>query len=131
MREERRFTVEIGSTSEKLPWVVEGGMGDRDLEVERELWPDLTGRVGIWTVRESLREEKLWDGQAMGGMALDNLRGLFVSERDVAGTMGLGTVLEEGGVGRDLSQGLVFCLRREGPKEEDVDAARRAGNEVR
>lgn len=106
-------------------------MGDRDLEVERELWPDLTGRVGIWTVRESLREEKLWDGQAMGGMALDNLRGLFVSERDVAGTMGLGTVLEEGGVGRDLSQGLVFCLRREGPKEEDVDAARRAGNEVR
>ena len=133
MREERRFTVEMGSTSEKLPWVVEGGMGDRDLEVEveRELWPDLTGRMGIWTVRESLREGRFWDGQVMGGMALDCLRGLVVSESDVAGTTGLGTVLEEGGVGRDFSQGLVFCLRREGLKEEDVDAARRPGNEVR
>lgn len=50
---------ESGSTSEKLPWVVGGGSGDRDLEVERELWPDLTGRIGIWTVRESLREGRL------------------------------------------------------------------------
>lgn len=131
MREERRLIVEIGSTSEKLPWVVAGGRGDRDLEVERELWPDLTGRMGIWTVRESLREERFWDGQAVGGMALDCLRGLAVSESDVAGTMGLGPALEEGGMGADFSQGLVFCLRREGLKEEDVDAARRPGDEVR
>lgn len=129
MREERRFTVEIGRTSEKLPCVVAGGRGDldREVEVERELWPDLTGRVGIWTVRESLREERLWDGQAVRGTALDCLRVLDVSEREVAGTMGLGTAL----VGADFSQGFVFCLRREGPKEEEADAARRPGNEVR
>ena len=86
--------------------------------------------MGIWTVRESLREERLWDGQVTGGMALDCLRGLVVSEREVAGTMGLGPALEEGGVGVDFSQGLVLCLRREGLKEE-VDAARRPGDEMR
>lgn len=59
MREERRLMEETGSTSEKLPCVVGGGRGDLDLEVERELWPDLTGRMGIWTVRESLREGRL------------------------------------------------------------------------
>lgn len=67
----------------------------------------------------------------MGGTALDCLRGLVVSEREVGGTTGLGTELEEGGVGADFSHGLVFCLRREGLKEEDVDAARRPGDEVR
>lgn len=68
-------------------------------------------------------------------MALDCLRGLAVwlaaSERVVAGTTGLGTALEEGGVGVDFSQGLVFCLRKEGPKEVEMDAGKRPGNEVR
>lgn len=81
-------------------------------------------------MRESLREERLWDGQAVGRIAFDCLRGLVVSEREVTGTTGLGTELEEG-VGTDLSQGLVFCLRREGLKEEEVDAARRPGDDVR
>lgn len=64
-------------------------------------------------------------------MAFDCLRGLAVSERDVAGTTGLGPALEEGGVGVDFSQGLVFCLRKEGLKEEEEDAASRPGDEVR
>lgn len=81
-------------------------------------------------MRESLREERDWDGQAVGGIALDCLRGLVVSESVVTGTTGLGPALEEG-VGADFSQGLVFCLRKEGLKEEDVDAARRPGDEVR
>lgn len=67
----------------------------------------------------------------MGGMALDCLRGLAVSEREVAGTTGLGPALDEGGVGVDFSQGFVFCLRREGLNEVEVDAARRPVDEVR
>lgn len=81
-------------------------------------------------MRESLREGRVWDGQAVGGMALDCLRGLVVSESVVVGTTGLGPALEEGGVEVDFSQGLVFCLRKEGLKDE-VDAARRPGDEVR
>lgn len=68
-----------------------------------------------------------WEGQEVGGMALDCLRGLVVSEREGAGTTGLGATPE----GVDLSPGLVFCLRREGLKEKEAEAERRPGDEVR
>lgn len=82
-------------------------------------------------MRESLREGRFWEGQGVGGTAFDCLRGLVVSEREVAGTTGLGTELEQGGVGMDLSQGLVFCLRKQGLNEGEVDAARSPGEDVR
>lgn len=48
MREERRLMEEgKGMASEKLLCVAAGGSGDLDREVERELWPDLTGRMGM------------------------------------------------------------------------------------
>lgn len=48
MREERRLLDEAGleSDSVKLEWLF-GGNGEREREVERELWPERVGRIGM------------------------------------------------------------------------------------
>ena len=49
MREERRLA-DKGATldrdSEKLEWLV-GGSGERERDVERELWPERDGLIGM------------------------------------------------------------------------------------
>lgn len=60
MREDRRFMeAGCGAASEKLHCAVVGGRGERDREVERELWVDMVAWTGIWIVRERRREDKL------------------------------------------------------------------------
>ena len=48
MREERRLLDDVGleRDSVKLEWLV-GGRGEREREVERELWPERVGRMGM------------------------------------------------------------------------------------
>lgn len=40
MRDDRRLILELRAYSEKLGWEDSGGKGERDREVERELWPE-------------------------------------------------------------------------------------------
>lgn len=60
MRDDLRLTEVEVAASEILPWIWAGGRGERDLDVERELWAvDLPERTGIWIARERRREDKL------------------------------------------------------------------------
>src|SRR5712671_818978 len=122
IREERRLVDEAGleRDSEKLEWLF-GGRGEREREVERELWPERVGRMGMWIERDRRREAMPLEDQEVFAAALC-LRGLVVPSpawEDPAAE--LGAAASGGAVAGALSQEMVACLRMR-PGLEDREA---------
>jgi hypothetical protein len=122
IREERRLLDEAGleKDSEKLEWLF-GGRGEREREVERELWPERVGRIGMWMERDRRREAMPLDDREVFAAVLC-LRGLVVPSpawEDPAAELGA-----VGGVGAGvLSHEMVACLRMTPGLEEAREAA--------
>jgi hypothetical protein len=104
-----------------------GGRGERDREVERELWPERVVRIGMWIERDKRREVMPPDDQEEFAAVLC-LRGLVDPSpawEDPAAE--LGAIVDEGVEG--LSQEMVACLRMRPGLEEDREAAMSPGEE--
>jgi hypothetical protein len=111
--------------SEKLLWVDKGGSGERDLDVERELWPEREGRL-MWMVRESRRDGRPWLAQEVGAPEAGFRVSGGASGRRIVEVAGLDeTALDEteDAIGLSLSQGAAACLRRDPGLSEELEAA--------
>jgi hypothetical protein len=129
MREERRLVAEAGleRDSVKLEWLFGGGRGEREREVERELWPERVGRIGMWIERDKRREAIPPDDQEVSAEA-PCLRGLVVASlawEDPAAVFGADADEEP----ETLSQEIVAWRRIRLGLEEDSEAARSPGEE--
>jgi len=99
-------------------WLLFPGKGDREREVERELWPERDILIGMCMLRDSRRDSLFWDAHADVEPAFVFLRGL-ASEGDRAdddefeGTMGTGALSFAGKV----------LWRRSEPGLDDREAA--------
>lgn len=134
MRDERRLPEEGAECpySEKLAWVEMGGSGEREREVDRELWADLVGRVGIWMVRDKRRDETPCEPQDVGALlaAFDCFRVRGASGNRMVEVAGLEpTTLEDTDELSGRSQGTVCCLRSEAGLIDVEDEACRPGDE--
>lgn len=115
--EERRLAGEGAEVmkSEKLVCVESGGRGDRDRDVERELWPERVGRDGMCIVRESRRDDAPPVPQEVGaGMGFEGFRVREVSGNKTVDDAGLEAMaLDDTEELSGRSQGEVFCRRNE------------------
>jgi hypothetical protein len=113
--------------SPKLLCADMGGRGERDLEVERELWPEREVRLGMWIVRERRRDGRPWLPQDVGAEPTVGLRERGgPSGRRIVEVAGLDdTALDdtEEDRGRSLSHGAALCLRRDPGLNEELEAA--------
>lgn len=126
MREDLRLLGGGLLYSEKLLCVDMGGNGERDLEVDRELWPEKDGRLGMWIVRESRRDGIPWLAHDVGAPAAGfRVRGGASGRRmvEVAGLEETALDDTEDARGLSLSQGAAFCLRRDPGLNEELEAA--------
>jgi hypothetical protein len=101
--------------SEKLPVWEEGGRGDREREVEREVWPDGGGRIGICIVLESRRAARLvWAfSEVTGGLPT-----IVLCRRELPSVAeGIGNACRREGAGLDDS---VEALCREAEERKSL-----------
>jgi hypothetical protein len=125
--EDRRFAGEEADcpNSEKLAWVDNGGRGDLDREVERELWPEGGCRLAMLIERES----RLELAPVVDLRTREDVSGSRMVEEAGLDPTALDDMEELSG----RSHGAVFCRRREAGLicDEDPEAAElRPGEEA-